>query len=96
MTVVVDTSKQTDCPKVEGKKRKMRKIIEASVLLNSCLFIDLLDSAKIFSLSSQHADTDIMLIVDRIDDIKLTYQLFHQKFKSSPESVFELPYLRNF
>ena len=61
VNVVADMRKQTDCAKVEGKRRKM---IEASVLLKLCLFLDLLDSVKNYSLSSQPADTDIMLIVE--------------------------------
>ena len=85
VNVVADTIMQTDLPKVEGKRRKM---IEAGVLLKSCFFLNLLDSAKNFSLSSQHCDTDIMLMDEQIDDMKLTYQLFYRKFKSSPESVY--------
>ena len=89
--VIADTSKQTDRATLEGKRRKM---IQASVLLKSCLFLDLLDSAKNFSLCSQHNDADIMLMVDRIEDMKITYQLFYRKFKANPESVFELPHLK--
>ena len=48
-------SKQTDRAKVEGERRKM---IEASVLLKSCFFFELLDSVKNFGLFSQHSDTD--------------------------------------
>lgn len=91
--IIADTSKQTDKAKLEGKRRKM---INASVLLRSCLFLDLLDSAKNFSLATQYEDSDIVNMVDRIDDMKLTYQLFYRKFKKSPKSVFELPTLKKF
>ena len=51
--IIADTSKQTDKAKLEGKRRKM---VQASVLLKCCLFLDLLDSAKNFSLPSQYAN----------------------------------------
>ena len=35
-------------------------------------------------------------MAERIEDMKLTYQPFYRKFKSSPESVFELPRLKKF
>ena len=88
--IIADTSKQTEKAKLEGKRRKM---VQASVLLKYCLFLDLLDSAKNFSLASQYANSDIINMVDRINDMKLTYQLFYRKFEKSPESVFELPRL---
>ena len=88
--IIADTSKQTDKAKLEGKRRKM---VRASVLLKCYLFLDLLDSAKNFSLASQYANSDIINMVDRINDMKLTYQLFYRKFEKSPESVFELPRL---
>ena len=66
------------------------------MLLKSCFLLDLLDSAKKFSLPYQHSDTDITLLVEQIDDMKPTYQLFYLKFKSSPESVFELQRLKKF
>ena len=76
--IIADTSKQTDKAKLEGKRRKM---VQASVLLKCCLFLDLLDSAKKFSLASQYADSDIINMVDRIDDMTSRYQLFYRKFE---------------
>ena len=70
--VIADTTKQTDKATLEGKRRKL---VEADVLLKSCLFLDLLDSAKNFSLASQYADFDILQMVDRLEDMKLTYHL---------------------
>ena len=52
-------------------------------------------SLKVFGfckeLSSQYKDIYIILLVERIDDMKLSYKLFDNKFQASPESVFELP-----
>lgn len=31
-------------------------------------------------------------MVEQIDDMKLTYQFCYQKFKASPEFMFELPH----
>ena len=49
-----------------------------------------LNSAK-NCLSSQYKDIYITLLVERIDDMKLSHKLFDNKFQASPESVFELP-----
>ena len=64
---------------------------KAEVLLKCSILIDILDSAKNSSLVSQYKDTDIILLVEQIDDMKLSYQLFANKFQASPESVFKLP-----
>ena len=71
-------------------------MVEAEVLLKCSIFIDILDSTENFSLASQFKDIDIILIIERIDDMKLSYQLFANKFKSSPESIFELPRVKFF
>ena len=57
-------------------------MIEAEVLLKCSIFIDILDSAKNFSLALQYKDFDKILLAEQIDDMKLSYQLFfkpHQK-----------------
>ena len=69
-------------------------MIEAEVLLKYSIFIDILDSAKNFSLASQYKDIDIILPVVWIDDTKLSYQLCANKFKASPESIFEVPHMK--
>ena len=57
------------------------------MFLKYSIFIDILDSAKNFSLALQYKDIDIILLVERIDDMKLSYQLFANKSQASPESV---------
>ena len=47
-----------------------------------------------FSLTMQYADSNIMMMIDNVIDIKLTYHVFYRKFQKSPESVFELPRLK--
>ena len=42
-------------------------------LLKCSSFVEILDSAKNFSLASQYKDTDTILLVERIDDMKLSY-----------------------
>ena len=66
-------------------------MFEAEVFLKCSIFIDILDSAKNFSLASQYKDIDIILLVEQIDDKKVSYQLFANKCQASPESVSELP-----
>lgn len=50
------------------------------------------DSTKNVGLCFQHSDTDLIIMVEQIDDMKLTYQFCYQKFKASPEFMFELPH----
>ena len=69
-------------------------MVEAEVLVKYSIFIDILDSAKNFSLASEYKDIDIILLVERIDEMNLSYQLFANKFHASPESVFELPHMK--
>ena len=64
------------------------------MLLKCCVFVDLLQAAKNFSLASQYKDTNVIMLVERIDDMKLTYQRFGKKFAKSPESVFQLPTIK--
>ena len=69
-------------------------MVEAEVLVKYSIFIGILDSAKNFSLASQYKDSDIILFLERIDEMNLSYQLFANKFQASPESVFELPHMK--
>ena len=48
-------------------------MIEAEVLLKCSIFIDILDSAKNFSLASQYKDFDKILLAEQIHDMKLSY-----------------------
>ena len=54
-------------------------------------FIDILDPAKIFSLASQKNDFNVIMMVDRLDDIIFSYQLRKKAFAKNPETVFNLP-----
>lgn len=89
--VISDTSKKCDRATLEGKRRQL---VNAEVILKCCVFVDLLDSAKKFSLASQFKDTDILMLVERIDDMKSTYQRFAHKFRKSPESVLTMPTIK--
>ena len=82
--VISNATKYCDKATLEGKRRQM---VEAEMFLKYSIFIDILDSAKNFSLASQYKDIDIILLVERIDDMKLSYQLFANKSQASPESV---------
>ena len=69
--VISDTTKYCDKATLEGKRRQ---IVEAEVFLKCSIFIDILDSGKNFSLALQYKDIDIILLVERIDDMKLAYR----------------------
>ena len=66
-------------------------MVEAEMLLKFSISIEILESAKNFSLASQYKDINIILLVEHINDIKFSYQLFANKFQSSIENIFELP-----
>ena len=57
-------------------------------------FIEILDSAKNFNLASQYTNFVIILVVEQITDMKISYQLFANKFQAFSESVFELPHVK--
>ena len=80
--VISDTSKHCDKATLEGREQtlKLKCWNKKSKLKCSC-FIDILDSAK-------NNNIDIILLVERIDGMKLPYQLFANKFQASLESVF--------
>ena len=66
-------------------------MVEAEMLLKFSISIEILESAKNFSVASQYKDINIILLVEHINDIKFSYQLFANKFQSSIENIFELP-----
>lgn len=90
--IIADTSKKaSDRDALTGKVRKLKC---ASLLLRSALFIDLLDSARKFSVISQKAEVNILLMIDTLDDPILHYQMLLMKLKKDPAVVFELPTLK--
>ena len=55
-----DTSIQTDKAKLDGKRRQLEM---AEVLIFGALFFDLLEPAKILSLTTQKEDVDLIKVV---------------------------------
>ena len=53
-------------------KGKFQKLIDAKVLLQSCLFVDVLSAAKQFILVTPKSDIDIISIVAIVDSIEST------------------------
>ena len=94
-TIIADTSKKaSDGDALTGKVRKLKC---ASLVLRSALFIDLLDSARNFSVISQKAEVNILLMIDTctLDDTILHYQMRLMKLKKDPAFVIELPTLKS-
>ena len=90
--IIVDKSKKaSDRDALTGKVRKLKC---ASLVLRCALFIDLLDSARKFSVISQKAEVKILLMIDTIDDTILHYQMLWMKLKKDPAFVFKLPTLK--
>ena len=91
--IIADTSKKA-CDR-EALRGKLRKLKCASLLLSSALLIDLLDSARKFSVIPQKAEVNILLILDSLDDTLLHYQMLYIKLKKDPAHMFKLPTLKN-
>ena len=66
--VIANTSKQTDKATFEGKQKLLT---DSNVLLHCGLFVDLLDSAKKFSLVSQKENFGITELFEELDDMFL-------------------------
>lgn len=91
--IIADTSKKAcDRDALSGKVKKLKS---AALLLRSAVFVDLLDSARKFSLVSQQKDVNILLVVDKLDDTILHYQLLFKKLKKDVNFVFELPTVKS-
>ena len=91
--IIADTSKKaSDRDALTGEVRKLKC---ASLVLRSALFIDLLDNARKFSVISQKAEVNILLMIDTLDDTLLHYQMLLMKLKKDPAFVFELPTLKS-
>ena len=91
--IIADTLKKA-CDR-EALPGKLRKLKCASLLLKSALLIDLLDSARKFSVISQKAEVNILLILDSLDDTLLHYQMLYIKLNKDPAHVFKLPTVKN-
>ena len=76
-------------------KRKFEKLINAKVLLQSCLFVDVLSAEKQFSLVTQKSDIDIISIVDSVESTKLNYETFLGKSEADAENIFTLSTLKS-
>ena len=87
-TIISDTTKKTDEAILEGKRKQLT---DASILLRSALFIDLLVPAKKFSILSQREDFNIIDMVDCLDDMLLSYQIRKRNVDNDPDIVDSFP-----
>ena len=72
-------------------KGKFEKLIDAKVLLQLHLFVNVLSAAKQFSLVTQKPDIDIISIVDSIENTKQNYKKLLRKFEGDAENIFAWP-----
>ena len=89
--IIADTSKQTDKAKLEGKRRQLQ-ITE--ILVFGALFFDLLEPAKILSLTTQKEDVDLIKVVESIGSTQKRYTRLLDRVTKDPEAVFEFPRLK--
>ena len=73
---------------------KLKKLIDAKVLLRSALFKDVLADAKIFSLLTQKQNIDILKILEAVESTKNSYQRLRKKLEKNLDYVFQQPILR--
>ena len=88
--IIADTTKQLDRAKLQGK---FNKLIESKVILRAAFLLDILAEAKIFSLCTQKADTNINDITDAAQSTQCHYNQLKKKLDKDPEFVFKLPTL---
>ena len=69
--IIVDTTKRTDKPTLKGKRRQFEK---ANILLLGTLFFDLLEPARMLSLTTQEQNVNLIKIVNSIDSTRNNYQ----------------------
>ena len=55
--IIADTTKQPDCAELQGK---FNKLIESKIILKAAFLLDILAEARILSLCTQKADTNII------------------------------------
>ena len=87
-TLISYTTKKTDKVILEGK---LKQLTDASILLRSALFIDLLEPAKKFSILSQREDFNIIDMVDCLDDMLLSYHIRKRNVDNDPDIVDSFP-----
>ena len=69
--IIADTTKRTDKATLKGKQRQLQK---ADVLLLGALFFDLLEPARMLSLTTQEQNVNLIKIVNSIDSTRNNYQ----------------------
>ena len=74
---------------------KLNKILDAQFLLRSAFLKDLLEPAKTFSLITQKNNPNIIETVESVERVKKEYKKLLKKFQRNPDSVFEMPTLKN-
>ena len=85
---IADTTKQLDHAKLQGK---FNNLIESKVILRASSLLDILAEAKIFSLCTQKANTNIIDITDAAQSTQCLYNWLKKKLDEEPEFVFKLP-----
>ena len=70
-------------------------MVGAEMFLKWSIFIEILESAKKKKcLVWEYKDIDKILLVERINDMKLSHWMFANKFQASLESIFDLPQVK--
>ena len=87
-TIISDTTKKIDKATFEEKRKQLT---DASILLRSALFIDLLEPAKKFSILSQREDFNIIDMVDCLHDMLLSYQIRKRNIDNDQDIVYSFP-----
>ena len=87
MKTIVDIRKWTDKVTLKGKQRQLQK---ADVLLLGALFFDLLEPARMLSLTAQEENVNLIKIVNSIDSTRNNYQRLLNRIEKEPETVYKL------
>ena len=90
--IIAGTSKQTEKVKLEGKRRQLQM---AEILVFGALLFDLLEPAKILSLTFQKEDVDLIKVVESIGSMQKRYKRLLDPVTKDPEAVFEFLRFKN-
>ena len=86
------TTKNSTAPAtVEGK---LKKLVNAKVLLLAVFFTDVLAEAKRFSLITQEKNNNVIKMLNAVETTKSNYKRLLKRIKENSEYMFNLPNLK--
>ena len=89
--IIPTTKSSNDRATLQGK---LKKLVNAPVLMRSAFFIDILAEARRFSLVTQEKNINIIRMLDAVETTKCNYERLLKRVTKNPAYIFELPTLK--